>query len=143
MEAIQGVLLQVLLAALIALVVVLLKSATKWLEKKAKEAETEGQVLIFQLLTRLREGIEEIVQEIEQTRAGTLREQVKSGEANEDQLKQLGYEAAQRARSEILSQDEFKILQSKVGDINRNIKTMVESSVLKVKTANSPKRIAS
>lgn len=108
---------------------------SRYLTRLTKAADERLEIeLVTNTLDRLGNIVVDVVMSIEQTTANELRELVKAGKANREELTRLGPLAVKRVKEQ-LGQSALDLLKDTVGDVTQLIQDQVEAMVYRLKEA--------
>lgn len=135
-DFIMNILMYAILPLMSAFIIYLCAKATTFLKTQTKKINDETQrELINKAIDRVNDLAVKTVANIEQTTAKELREAVKDGKVDKEELIKL----SQQATSEIYSQltkDSKDALQSELNDVEEYIRKTVEKTLLDLKNNN-------
>ncbi len=122
-----------LLSLLCAFAVDSIRALTAKLKAESSKLQSEElRIVADEAVARVNDLAEKAVKTTEQTVAGELRGLVKAGEADKENLKDLGVKVCWEVERN-LQQDFWDVLEITVGDVERYIKNTVEAKVYELK----------
>jgi enoyl-CoA hydratase/carnithine racemase len=111
----------------------LIKQATEKIKAETNKINDETQrKLVQDALDRVSNLAQKTVQKIEQTSAAAVREAVKDGKVNREELLALGKTAFDEVYGQ-LSADTVELISTQVVDIQAYVEAVIEAEVLKLK----------
>ncbi|MBU5312235.1 hypothetical protein KQI38_09365 [Tissierella carlieri] len=140
MEAIQGVLTEVLMRITLALIALIAAFVLSYIKKASDKLKVEIEVLenedleklISRAFDRLAEVTKLTVNKIEQQSARTIREAVNEGKLSKDELEKLSKEAYEEILR-VLEPEYKEFLQDMLGDIETYILNLIEEKLVSIK----------
>ncbi|AEG60031.1 hypothetical protein [Desulforamulus ruminis] len=108
------------------------KGATHLKQQTAKVKNEELRQVIWDAIDRVDEAAEKVIGKIEQTTAGPLREAVKAGSVDREELLRLGRKAYWEVR-ETVGSEVVNVLERNMGDFENYLTSTIENKVLRLK----------
>lgn len=122
-----------LIGLVCAYLVFYLKQASAHIQEKTKQVmDARQQQILWDALTQVNDVAGKTVQKLEQTVAGGLREAIKDGKAQREELVALGEQAYKEVMNTV-SPEVKQILFDRMGDLQNYVRSMIEAKVLQVK----------
>ncbi len=141
METVQDVLVNLMMLGIMAALAVLvacIRKAAAWASARVQQIGSQEQ---RELLQAALDSVEHLtvvtVSAIEQTAAKTLREAVKAGTVEWNELEALSRKAAAEIKRAI-SPEYQNVITANLGDFDHYLKELIEAVVLQVKTSTGP-----
>jgi hypothetical protein len=114
------------------------RGAAYFKQKTSIMKDDTARLMIRDTITRVDEVTEKVVQKIEQTTAGKLREAVKDGKVNRQELLKLSDQAYREVVS-MIGPEAARIIEESFGDFSNYIISTIEAKVLALKNSRGEK----